>query len=280
MVRLTLAPELPAGDAGDPGLFAPDSMTWVVARERALLLGGPAAVLLQLAHPLVAAGVAQYSDFGADPTRRLVATMNVSLAVMFGDRRQAAQAAARVRRRHERVTGVLPAAHGRWPAGTPFRAADPALAMWVFSTLVTVGLDSYELFVGPLTRADRCRYYDESAPFAAAFGVVPPVLPAGYAEFEDYYRSTLHDQVAIGAAARDVVRGLFTRWLGVLPVSPAAPVLAALLLPDHVRRGYRLPPVPRAVAWPVRQAVRRLPRAVRYWPHYFVACRRVGRGPC
>src|SRR5438128_1690298 len=59
------APE--PGEPGDPGLFGPGSTVWRIGRERALLLGGPAALLMQIAHPLVATAVAAHSDFGADP---------------------------------------------------------------------------------------------------------------------------------------------------------------------------------------------------------------------
>ena len=278
MIARTIVPTLPPGEPGDPGLFGPDSTVWHIARERALLLGGPAAVLLQLAHPLVAAGVAQHSDFRADPMRRLVNTMNVSLTITFGDRRQAADAAAGVRSSHAHVAGALPDAQGPWPAGSRYRATDPALALWVFATLVAVGLDAYELFVGPLSRDQRTAYYDESAPFAAAFGVRPPVLPASYPDFERYYAAALHELVYVGDLARDLAAAVLRlRLLGV-PVAPSAHVLAGWLLPPAVRRAYRLPAVPRAGAWPARQAIGRLPAALRFWPHYAVARGRVSAG--
>ena len=75
-------PGAPApGRAGDPGLFGPSSVAWRVGRERLLLAGGPAALLMQVAHPLVAAGVSAHSDFEADPLRRLRGTMGTTLTV-------------------------------------------------------------------------------------------------------------------------------------------------------------------------------------------------------
>lgn len=279
MALAQIVPTLPPGEPGDPGLFGPGSTVWQVARERALLLGGPAAVLLQLAHPLVAAGVADHSDFRTEPLRRLVATMNVSLTITFGDTRQAAEAAAEVRSRHATVTGALTTAQGPWPAGSRYRATDPALALWVFATLVAVGLDAYELFVGPLTREQRSAYYDESAPFAAAFGVRRPVLPASYDDFERYYDGALRELVHVGDLARDLASAVLRVRLAGVPVTPSAHVLAAWLLPTPVRRAYRLPAVPRAGAWPMRQGITRLPGGLRNWPHYAVARRRVAAAP-
>src|SRR5438034_10910524 len=102
-------PPLERGRPRDPGLFGPGSEVWTVGRERILLLGGPAALLLQLAHPLVAAGVADHSGFMADPFERLRATLDATLRVSFGDREQVQEAAARVAATHRRGPGTPPA---------------------------------------------------------------------------------------------------------------------------------------------------------------------------
>ena len=245
-----------------------DSVVWQVARERALLLGGPSALLLQLAHPLVAAGVAQHSDFRSDPRRRLARTMDATLAITFGDADQAAAAAAATRQVHRTVTGELPIAQGSWPAGTRYRATDPQLALWVFATLVETALDAYELFVRPLTHDARSRYYAESESFAAAFGVRPPVLPASYEDFRRYYEGMIRDRLVVAELARENSGRVLRARLWGIPVTVPAAVLAALLLPASLRQAYRLPPVSRAAAWPVRTAVRSLPPSLRYWPEY------------
>ena len=116
------APE--PGEPGDPGLFGPGSTVWRIGRERALLLGGPAALLMQIAHPLIAAAVAAHSDFGADPFRRLRGTLDAVLAISYGDADQVRTAAERVRAVHDRVQGRLDAASG------PFTAHRPSVAGW------------------------------------------------------------------------------------------------------------------------------------------------------
>lgn len=247
---------------------------WHVARERALLLGGPAALLLQLAHPLVAAGVAQHSDFRSDPLWRLNRTINATLAVTFGEADQAAAAAAATRRVHLRVTGELPIAQGYWAAGTRYRATDPQLGLWVFATLIETALDAYELFVGRLTMSARSRYYDGSDAFAAAFGVRPPVLPASYRDFRRYYEGMIRDRLVVAELAGEQARGVLQARLWRVPVTAPATALASLLLPTSLRQAYRLPPVPRATAWPIRTALRCVPPSLRYWPEYHTAMRR------
>src|SRR6266542_1257063 len=185
-------PELPPGQPGDPGLFGPGSVVWVVGRERALLAGGQAALLLQLAHPLVAAGVGDHSRFRDDPMARLRTTLEAVLAITFGDLRQCKRAAAGVRAVHRRVSGSLPQQAGRFPAGTTYDAADPDLALWVHATLVVTALDTFDRFVGPLNQAQRTRYFDETVPFAGLFGAGPEVLPATYQHFVAYVDSMLN----------------------------------------------------------------------------------------
>ena len=248
---------------------------WRVARERALLLGGPAALLLQLAHPLVAAGVRDHSDFRADPLRRLTGTMQATLTITFGDHDQAQAAASNVRRIHDRVHGTLATAQGPWPVGTPYDAKDPQLALWVFATLVETAFGAYQLFVGPLSETDRAGYYEQSAPFAAAFGVEPPVLPESYEAFRSYYRDMLNNQLTVGDLAREQAAAVLHARLHGLPVTPTGQVLAALLLPAPVRRAYRLPTVPAMTAWPIRQSIRAMPKRYRYWPHYRQALQRL-----
>ena len=79
----------------DRGLFGPDSLTWRVNREGALLLGGGRALLLQVAHPLVAAGVSQHSNYREDPFGRLYRTLDTVTTIVFGSASDAKAVAAR-----------------------------------------------------------------------------------------------------------------------------------------------------------------------------------------
>jgi uncharacterized protein (DUF2236 family) len=279
-------PPMEPGRPGDPGLFGPESIVWTVARERALLLGGPAALLLQIAHPLVAAGVAGHSGFREDPFRRLRGTLDATLRVSFGDRDQAEAAAARVRLTHRRIRGTLAAATGRYPTGTPYDASDPVLALWVHATLIWTSLRVYGRYVRPLS-ADECdRHYRETKSFAVLFGVDVDRMPGSWVAFEGYVERTLARDLAVGPAAASLAKAILQPplppVLGFGP--PVARMVTAALLPPDLREAFDLPwgRVERAAATSVaatsRGAIRRLPRRLRFWPHFSVALRRVASG--
>lgn len=281
-------PPLEEGLAGDPGLFGPASEVWRVGRERILLLGGPAALMLQLAHPLIAAGVASHSGFRADPFDRLRATLDATLRISFGDAEQVHEAAERVAATHRRVQGTLPGGVGPFPVGTPYRASDPELAMWVHATLVSVAIEAHELFVGPLSVSRRERYYREAARFAGLFGVTDQVLPATYEAFMEYVRAMERSELlTVGDQARGLARHVLGPPLpAVLKVSrPPLSALTAALLPDRLRRqfgvrwGVRERALAGAVARAVRLTIGTWPHRLRYWDHYRTACRRVGISP-
>ena len=123
------------------GLFSPDSVAWKIDRERAVLLGGGRSLLMQLAHPRVARGVAEHSDFRRRPFRRLARTLTLSLDSVFGDRDVALRSAGRINAAHASVRGE------------GYSAFDPDLLLWVFATLADSAVLSYELFVRGLTTA-------------------------------------------------------------------------------------------------------------------------------
>lgn len=167
----------------DPVLPDP-SVARRLDRELFLLLGGTAALLMQIAHPLVAAGVEQHSDFRRDPLGRLSRTLNTTLAVVFAEPAEAQAALRRIDRRHGPVRGT--AADGR-----PFDARDPALLLWVQTTLVLTSLRLYEAVVGPLSHADREAYWQETRPIAAALGIPLDAQPRTIDDLQRYERAML-----------------------------------------------------------------------------------------
>lgn len=57
------------------GVFGPRSLTWQIDRESAVFFGAGRALLLQLAHPWVAAAIEQHSNVFADPIGRFHRTL-------------------------------------------------------------------------------------------------------------------------------------------------------------------------------------------------------------
>src|SRR5437763_3278750 len=157
--------------AARDGYFAPESMVRRLGNSPVTpFLGGGAAVLLQVAHPLVAAGVVDHSGYDQDLWRRLVRTLRALYLITFGDKEEAERAGAAVRTVHAHVRGALSNQLGRFPPGTPYSASDPQLMLWVHTTLVYSSLAAYERFVSPLSNGERERYVEEMNLVAELFG--------------------------------------------------------------------------------------------------------------
>jgi uncharacterized protein (DUF2236 family) len=225
------------------------------------LLGGGPAVLLQVAHPLVAAGVVEHSDYRAGLWRRLLGTMRALYLIVYGTRDEAEAAGAAVRAVHERVRGRTGMPLGVFPAGTPYSASDPELMLWVHGTLVEVSLALYGRIVRRLSRDDRERYYREMSLVARIFGTPAEVIPRRLADFRDYFAGQLAaPEITVTEPARDVAAVILEAPLPapLRLLAPAHRLSSAGLLPPRLREEYALGWSPlHELAFPVAtQAVR------------------------
>jgi uncharacterized protein (DUF2236 family) len=203
-------------------------------REMFLLLGGTTALLMQVAHPLVAAGVHQHSDFRTDPFGRLRRTLDTTLAVVFGDERASRGAIARMNRIHAEVRGT--AAGGR-----AYAARDPRLLLWVQTTLVLTSLRLYEQMMGRLPPDEREAYWEEAKPIAALLGIPVAMLPRTVADLERYEDAMLASEAIPDATARSVGREVIRPlpWLPEIAYWPSD-ALTAALLPPSLRTAFGL----------------------------------------
>lgn len=148
------------------GLYGPNSVAWRLNREATLLLGaGPRALLMQIAHPLIAEGVAQHSDFQADPWRRLRGTLRSYLAIVYGSRTAARAEIRRLNALHRTIGGPVRDPLARAASGAEtYDARDPSLGLWVHATLIDATLVAHDRWISPLSRSDRARFYAETRP--------------------------------------------------------------------------------------------------------------------
>lgn len=218
----------------DEGILARDSVARRINRESFLLLGGTAALLLQIAHPLVAAGVDQHSDFRSAPLGRLVRTIDTTLAIVFGDRARAERALRRIDRVHAPVKGKA-------TDGRAYRARDPKLMLWVQTTLVLTSLRWFEMVMGRLPERDRESYWEEGKFFAGRLGVPATLFPATVSDLESYEAEMLRTEVVPDATAIAVARDVI-RPLRVLPAAAYWPndAVTAGLLPEPLRSAFGL----------------------------------------
>jgi uncharacterized protein (DUF2236 family) len=246
--------------------------------ERLVVLGWARAMLLQFAHPLVAAGVAEHSTFragGLTAVARLHHTIRAMLALTFGDAAARQATIDGIRAIHRRVRGQLPTATGTFPAGTPYSADDPALVLWVHATLMESIPLVYDLIVAPLSPADRDAYCDEAAPLAADLGARPDEVPRTWDATAEYLRRMYGSgEIVVGAQARELAAAVLSPPFGwiVGPLATANRLVTVGLLPATLRTQYGLDWDERREArleTTVRRlrALRRaLPRRVAWWP--------------
>jgi uncharacterized protein (DUF2236 family) len=185
------------------GIFGPESLTWRVDREAAVFLGAGRALLLQLAHPWVAAAISEHSKTFADPVGRFHRTFNITFTMVFGTLDQALAAARRLHRRHAAITGTLPQAAGRYEAGSSYHANEVSALQWVHATLVETALQTHDLVLPALTTSERERYWAEAKLYAALFGIRPADLPADWTSFTAYTEAMARsDSLAVSPAPR------------------------------------------------------------------------------
>ena len=218
------------GRVGEVGLFGPETLTWRINRENALLIGGGRALVLQVAHPLVAAGVAQHSNYREDPFGRLQRTLEVTTTIVFGRPEESEQAAKQLWNRHSLVKGTTDESGGRYPTATPYDAHDPALLMWVHATLVDTSILVYDRYVRRLSAAERRDYYEEQKLLGEQYGIPREQMPDDYDAFVAYFERMVDDELAATDALRDVVDSILDPELPTAAKVAARPVLAAMRL--------------------------------------------------
>ncbi len=242
-----------------PGLYSDDSITRRVNRENVLFLGGGRALLMQLAHPKVAAGVDEHSDFRAHPLRRLRRTILMTMAIVFGDRETAMAAARGVNQVHARVKG------------RDYRALDPDLLLWVHATLMDTALVTYETFVKALLPREREDFYQEFKLLGELLGIPSDKFPPTLRDFDAYLADMMEGgTLRVDATALALAKLVLRPPTRALPGPAMIPmkIITAGLLPPILRNQYGL-------AWGAGQqrayrlAVRTLPRLVALTPLLF-----------
>lgn len=269
-----------AAHASPDGLFDDHSMIRRVHRERAVMLHGPRTLLMQAAHPLAFAGfwgaTAAQEPEKAYP--RLQRTAEAMATAVFGSAEAAEAMGRRVRAIHAAVSGTLDHDAGPWPTGTPWRADDPELLLWILASLVDSAMVVHDRFVRPLRPEERDAFWRDYRVVGELFGLRQEDMPQSIVAFDAYIADTLaSDRVQVLDDARLAGRRIVLNPPVPLPARPLLRVaneITASLLPPKVRKGFRLRWDPardlgvdalglwsRRVLWPV------LPTALAWTPH-------------
>lgn len=266
------------------GFYGPDSMMWRINREAVLLGAGPTALLLQIAHPLVAEGVAHHSTFAQDPFRRLHGTISTTMDLVFGDGAAAERAVRKLNGIHAGIRGAVLDEETRLVTES-YRALDPALLLWVQATLIVTSVRAYRRWVGPLTRTELDRFWGEARTVGVRLGIPLTLSPADWPALTAYWRRMLSADGPIHVTP--TARGLAPMIMR--PPLPCVPGIAVdalalpglLLLPKRLRQEFGIgwnsgqELVAHALGFGIRTWVRSVPRALRTMPQARAAERRV-----
>jgi uncharacterized protein (DUF2236 family) len=210
------------------------SQAWRVNAEPLVFAGGGRALLLQVAHPGVGAGVEQHSTYQSDPWGRLFRTVDVMMKLSFGTPAESARQARKLAAMHKRVVGTD-------EVGRPYAAMDAGLQLWVWATLVDTSALIYQLLHGALTPDELDRFYQDSKLVAYGCGVPRGDCPAGWGDFQAYIDRVVANDLEVTNSARSVAHA------SLVPPLPApldrltAPLIRLFtvgLLPPSVREQY------------------------------------------
>lgn len=257
-------------------LFSPDSAIWHINRERVLLLGGARALLMQLAHPLVAEAVYHHSYVFRNPLKRLHRTLRLTLALVFGTVEQVNAAVAEIDRAHRPATGRLSEAIGAYPAGEVYNARNPWQGMWIQATLIEGAIHGYETFVRPLSHDEKEAFYQQSKTIGELMGIQRTMLPATLDGLYEYMQRQIDcREVIVSAKAREIAPFLTGQSIPLMKYAayPSFRLTVGLLPPEmRAQYGYtfsaREARLLDTFCGVVRAAVPYLPPVLRFMPEY------------
>lgn len=172
-----------------PYLFALDSEMWQINHQRCGLTFGPAAAILQIAHPRIAQGVAQHSDFRNDTLGRLRRTLAATNGIAFGTVAEAEKIQQHLHHVHGQVRGRISEGMS---GPSSYSAFEPDLLIWVLATLVMASVQGWQLVYGTLPLERREIFYRDMLRFGTYFGVREQDCPDGWQDFSEYYDNMIN----------------------------------------------------------------------------------------
>jgi len=225
-------------------LLGPQSLTWHMTKERALLVGGGRALMLQACHEMVGAGVHQHSAFQTDPWRRLRRTSDFYLSLVYAKQSDIPALNQWLDRAHQGV-------QGKSPSGKTYHANQIDLMLWVQATLADSVAWAWQQIWGPLRDDQLERYWQEQKIIGQAIGVQMQDLPEEWPGFQQWMKEQSQglSKTPAGEAVMSHLQDLPVAlpgipsllWDASLPLSRSLSRQAiAAGLPEHLREQFDL----------------------------------------
>ncbi len=276
----------------------PSSITWRRAGDARAMTGAGTALMLQVAHPTVAGGVRDYSDFVGDPWGRLFRTLDYVNLLVYGGPERAAETGRRMRAMHTKIKGVD-------PQGRRYHALEPEAYAWVHATLAVSIVAAHQRFGRPLTGHQTQIFWSEWRGLGRLLGIRERDLPESWGGFQAYVEEIIdtrlerNDVVDLvletlvapaappipgmgprtwGTLRRPAVRAMQLATVGLLPVS-AQRRLDLRLTAAQSRELALLGAVSRATTPVMPRAARTMGPAYLKWRHRQIVGGHFGSGP-
>lgn len=196
----------------------PGTITWRRTSDARVLIAAGYALLLQVAHPTVGAGVSEHSQFQRDPWGRLLRTLDYTYTMVYGGPQAAGEMGRRIHSFHKQI-------NGKRLDGQPYRALEPAAYAWVHATLAEAIVAAHERFGRPFTDEEREQFWVQWRSLGRLLGIRARELPADWPRLRDYVQEMVDGELEHTHAVDEVLEALAR------PAAPELPVPCRPLWP-------------------------------------------------
>lgn len=279
-----------------PQPLGPGSQTWRALGDRRYLLVLPQAFVLQVAHPVIDAGVGEHSSYRSDPWGRAERSINLLWPVVYARPEEAIRKGQQLRDMHRQIKG-------RMANGARYHALDPEAYGWVHGTGFYTSLTMYQVFARPLTSDQRQEMFREWRQMGSMLGIRDQDMPRTEADYWDYFNHMIEQRLQWGPVLADLLGERFyyqqpkppgklfealPDWLwqqGIRPAAWSFELITRATLPANFRRRFDIPYTLRdeqnfqRLATLIRTLARLTPATLRYIPLARAAIRDAERHP-
>lgn len=178
--------------------LGPDSLAWKYAGDNLQFFLGGTILVLQVAHPVVGAGVGEHSVYKTDPWGRLERTTAYATRLLYGGPAEAERASRELLALHANIKGVD-------DKGRRYAALNPEAYAWVHLTSYYAMVATQDIFGVPLTAQQKSRLYAEWRQHGRVLGIAEVNMPGDLAAFDDYFRAMIEDRLEFNSVVQDLL---------------------------------------------------------------------------
>ena len=209
----------------------------------------PQAFALQVAHPVIDAGVGQHSTYRTDPWGRMQRSFELLWPVVYARPDAAIRQGHELRELHRRIKGTT-------ESGQRYQALNPEPYGWVHGTGYYTTLTMLDMFGESVDAAMRAQLFREWQQLGPLLGIRKQDMPASEGEYWEYFNDMIEHRLQWGPVLADLLspdflyqqpppdQALLRRlptplWRALLaPAAWSTELITRATLPDNFRRRF------------------------------------------